>query len=66
MVRGIMSKKSKLPLLFIDSDVKIDQHYYIKQVLQDHLLQHAQNLYPKDYFCFQQNSVPSHKATCIQ
>jgi N-glycosylase/DNA lyase len=39
-----IAKKSKLPLLCIDSVVRIDQHYCIKHVTQDHLLQHAQNL----------------------
>jgi hypothetical protein len=52
-----------LPLLFIDSELKIDQHYYIKLVLQDHLLKHAQHLYGEDYFCFQKDLGLSHKAT---
>jgi hypothetical protein len=37
-----------LPLLLIDSEVKIHQLYYIKYVSQ------AQYLYGEDYFCFQQ------------
>jgi hypothetical protein len=53
MVWGAISNKGKLTFLFIGSGVKINQHYYIKQVLQDHLLQHAQNLYREDNFCFQ-------------
>jgi hypothetical protein len=43
MVCGAYSKKDKLPLLFIGSGVKIHQHFYIKHVLQEHLLQNAQN-----------------------
>jgi hypothetical protein len=42
MLRGFISKRGKLTLLYIDSGYKIDQHYYIKHVQQDHhLLQHA-------------------------
>jgi hypothetical protein len=59
MVWDAISKKCKLPLPFINIGVKIDQKYYIKRVLQDHLLQNAQNLYEEDYFCYQQNSAPS-------
>jgi hypothetical protein len=67
MVWSANIKKGKLPILFIDGRVKIeDHHYYINKVLQDHLLQHAQNLNREDYFCSQQDSAPYHKATCIQ
>jgi hypothetical protein len=43
-------KKGKLLLLFIDSGNKIDQHYYIKHVQQDHLLQHAHTCMEKNIF----------------
>jgi hypothetical protein len=58
MLCGAISKKGKLPLLFIDIEVKINQHYYIRYILQYHLLQHAQNLYAEDYFCVQQDPAP--------
>jgi hypothetical protein len=57
-MRGAISKKGKVLLLFIDIEVKIDQHYYISHILQYHLLQHAKNLYTEEYFCFQQDSAP--------
>jgi hypothetical protein len=54
---------SKCILLFIEN---LDQHYYIKNFLQEHLLQYAQNWYGEDYFYFLQDSAPSCLATCIQ
>jgi hypothetical protein len=44
IVCGAIAQKRKQFLLFNDSEVKLDQHYYIKHVLQDHLLQQAQNI----------------------
>jgi hypothetical protein len=36
--------------------------YYIDHVLEDHLLEHDKNLHEEDYFCFQQDSVSSHRS----
>lgn len=66
MVWGAISPRGKLPLLFIDRGVKINQEYYIQNVLKGHLLEHARKLYGNDYFCFQQDSAPSHKAKRTQ
>lgn len=66
MVWGAISPRGKLPLLFIDRGVKINQDYYIQHVMQNHLLVHARNLYGNDYYCFQQDSAPSHKAARAQ
>jgi len=61
MVWGAISKRGKLPLLFIDKGVKINGDYYIQHVLQDHLLPEAKKLFDDDYFLFQQDSAPAHK-----
>lgn len=66
MVWGAISRKGKLPLLFIEKGVKINADYYIQHVLKDHLLPHAESLYENDYYCFQQDSAPSHKAKRTQ
>jgi hypothetical protein len=52
-------------ILFIDCDGDMIDHH-IKHILKGKLLHHAQNLYREDYFSFQQDSVPSHKATRTQ
>jgi transposase len=66
MVWGAISKRGKLPLLFIEKGVKVDTNYYIQHVLKDHLLPHATSLYGDDYYCFQQDSAPSHKSKRTQ
>jgi transposase len=66
MVWGAISPRGTLPLLFIDSNVKINAACYLKEILQGHLLQNAINLYGDDYFCFQQDSAPAHKAKICQ
>jgi hypothetical protein len=40
--------------------------YYKQEILERHLLPAAQNLYGDDYFCFQQDRAPSHKAKIAQ
>jgi transposase len=66
MVWGGISKTGKLPLLFIESGVKINQSYYIEHVLERHVLAHVKEMYGDDYFIFQQDSAPSHKAKNTQ
>lgn len=66
MVWGAVSRKGKLPLLFIEKGVKIDTDYYIENVLKNHLLPYAKELYGDEYYCFQQDSAPSHKAKRTQ
>jgi hypothetical protein len=66
MIWSAIFKKSKLSSFIVDSGVIIDQHYYIKYVLQAHRLQNAQLMYGEDFFCFQQDSAPYFKATRIQ
>lgn len=66
MVWGAFSRKGKLPLLFIERGVKINQDYYISRVLNGHMLEHVEALYGEEYYCFQQDSAPSHKAKRTQ
>lgn len=66
MVWGGVSRKGKLPLLFIESNVKINTEYYIERVLKNHLLPHVSKLYEDQPYCFQQDSAPAHKAKKTQ
>lgn len=66
MVWGAISVRGKLPLVFIDKGVKINKEYYLEEVLKKHLLPDAKALFGDDYFCFQQDSAPAHKAKIIQ
>lgn len=66
MVWGGISKRGKLPLKFIERGVKINAEYYLKEVLENHMLPYANALFGDDYYCFQQDSAPSHKARSVQ
>lgn len=66
MVFGAISKRGKLPLLFIDRGVKINQNYYLNEVLKKFVFPEAKKLYGNERFCFQQDSAPAHKAKLVQ
>lgn len=66
MVWGAVSKRGKLPLVFIDKGVKINQKYYIEEVLMKSLLPNAKEIYNDDYFCFQQDGAPAHTGNQCQ
>lgn len=66
MVWGAVSKKGKLPLVFIKKGVKIDQHYYQQKVLQKKLLPGANAIHRNRKWVFQQDSAPAHMAKTTQ
>jgi hypothetical protein len=66
MVWGAISRKGRLPLVFINRGVKINAEYYKKEVLQRILLPEPQKLYGDEYYCFQQDGAPSHTANIVQ
>lgn len=66
MVFGAFSQKGKLPLKFNEKGVKINKEYYLKEVLQGHVLPKAKALYGEDPYVFQQDSAPAHKAKLVQ
>lgn len=66
MVWAAVSHNGKLPLKFIDKGVKINAEYYKQEVLTTHLLPHANRLYPKKNWIFQQDSAPSHRSKTTQ
>lgn len=46
--------------------MKINTDYYIENFLKNHVLPHAKELYGSDYYCFQQDSAPSHQSKRTQ
>jgi inhibitor of nuclear factor kappa-B kinase subunit alpha len=57
-----VSKKGKLPLVFIEPGTKIDAKYYKENVLEKVLKPEAKKLYGKDAWVFQQDFAPAHKS----
>lgn len=66
MVWAGLSKKGKLPLVFVEPGVKVNAHYYLNSVLREVLKPNAENLYENGDWIFQQDSAPSHKAKICQ
>lgn len=66
MVWAAVSKRGKLPLIFIEKGVKINSVYYQRDVLQSTLLPEAMRLYPDGDFVFQQDSAPAHASKSTQ
>ena len=66
MVWAVWSKKGKLPLVFVESGVKVNADYYYNSVLRKVLKPNAKILYENGDWIFQQDSAPSHKAKIYQ
>jgi inhibitor of nuclear factor kappa-B kinase subunit alpha len=65
MVWAAISSKGKTPLVFIDQGVKINREVYM-DMLREHLLPWAEDVFGEDDWCFQQDSAPAHKANETQ
>ena len=61
-----VSKRGKLPLVFIEPGVKVDQKYYREVILNTVLKPQAERLYDGSAWIFQQDSAPAHKAKNTQ
>jgi inhibitor of nuclear factor kappa-B kinase subunit alpha len=66
MVFGCFSKNWKLPLLFIEPNVKINTGFYVDNVLKTHVLPLAKQHFKNQPYCFQQDSAPSHQSKTTQ
>jgi hypothetical protein len=66
MVWGVITRKVRLTLVFIDRRVKINAEYYKTGVLERILLPEPQKLNGDNYYCFQQDEAPSHTANIVQ
>uniref|UniRef100_A0A914CD30 Transposase n=1 Tax=Acrobeloides nanus TaxID=290746 RepID=A0A914CD30_9BILA len=61
MVWATISRKGKSRLVFIEEGVRIDRVVYM-DMLEEDLIPWANDLFGEEQWCFQQDSVPSHKA----
>ena len=61
-----VSKKGKLPLVFIEPGTKINAKYYKESVLESVLKPQAEILYEGSPWVFQQDSAPAHKSQHVQ
>lgn len=66
MVWGAVCKRGKLPLVFIEKDVKINAAYYKTEVLEKVVAPSLQSLYGDDHYVFQQDGAPAHTANVVQ
>ena len=66
MVSAFISSDGKSPLVFVESGVKINQHYYLDKVLRMHLVPWLQSHFGNRPYTFQQDSAPAHKARVVQ
>lgn len=66
MVWAGISKKGKLPLIFVEPGVKINAEYYLESILKSVLKPHADILHEEGDWIFQQDSAPSHTAKICQ
>jgi hypothetical protein len=64
MVWGVITRKGRLSLVFIDRGFKINAEYYKTEVLEQILLPKAQKLYGDEYYSFQQGA-PSHTLSIV-
>ncbi|XGW33702.1 hypothetical protein V3C99_017823, partial [Haemonchus contortus] len=66
MVWAAITYEAKSPLVFIDSDVKINTEVYLESVLKNALLPRTQCHFGSRPFVFQQDSAPAHRAKVTQ
>ena len=63
---GAVSRRGKLPLVFIEKNVKINAAYYKTKVLEKVVAPALRDLYEKDHYVFQQDGAPAHTANIVQ
>lgn len=66
MVWGAVSRRGKLPLVFIEKNVKINAAYYKTEVLEKVVAPALRGLYGNDHYVFQQDGAPAHTANIVQ
>ena len=66
MVWGGVTSHGKTPLFFVKPSVKINNEVYRKEILEDVLLPWSKRHFGNQYWIFQQDSAPSHRAKTTQ
>lgn len=65
MVWAGITQNGKTPLIFIDEGVKVNQQVY-KELLEKKVIPWANQHFGNQFWCFQQDSAPAHKAKKVQ
>ena len=65
MVWGAVSRYGKLPLVFIEKNVKINAAYYKTEVLEKVVTPVLQDLYGKDHYVFQQDGPHEYRPSMV-
>ena len=65
MVCAAITSTGKTSLVFVEEGVKINRWNYM-EMLEEHLLPWASDLFGDEEWCFQQDSAPAHKANDTQ
>ena len=66
MVWATISPKGRSPLIFIDSDIKINKEVYIREILEGALIPWTNFLYLNGNWTFQQDGAMFHTANMTQ
>lgn len=66
MVWAGVCASGKTPLVFVDPGVKINRNYYLQEILQNVVKPWAKGHFGAQYWIFQQNTAPAHKAKKVQ
>jgi inhibitor of nuclear factor kappa-B kinase subunit alpha len=66
MVWGAVSSRGKLPLVFVESGLKVNAAYYRETILEGCLKAGAQRMFGRGQWTFQQDSAPAHRAKVTQ
>jgi hypothetical protein len=66
MVFAAISGKGVCSLKFIDPGCKVNQHYYREAILEQIVLPWTQQMFPSQFWIFQQDKAISHMAKSTQ
>lgn len=66
MVWCAVSKKGKFPMVFFESDERLNARTYIGKILEPIVKEEGLKMYKKDKWTFQQDSAPAHSAKISQ
>ena len=66
MVWATILSEERSPLIFIDSDIKINKEVYIREILEGALIPWTDSMYPNGDCTFQQDGAMSHTANMTQ
>ncbi|EFO94085.1 hypothetical protein CRE_26771 [Caenorhabditis remanei] len=66
MVFGGICSNGKTPLIFVDPGAKVNQEYYREKILEAGVLPWAKSHFGNQFWTFQQDGAPAHRAKTTQ